>query len=167
MTNPQDRPDIAALANAALDDDAKATPGPWKFSYYGEGQSVVSMPRERSFKFHPTPKHGGGQAGTVYGAPGIAHVLPGDKIVGVNGNELDDITEREYDLQRQRDAAFIAAARTREPLLARAVLEQAKALKEIVGILEQDATRYPHRVADALETAREALAPRPELRRDE
>ena len=98
--------------------EAKATPGPWSSSYYGDGQFVVNIPRERSLCFHPRPPSGSDdQSATVYGAPGVAKILPGDVVVGMSGWELDGLTEQEYANQRVADGQLIVALRNAAPAL--------------------------------------------------
>lgn len=96
----------------------KATPGPWASSYYGDGQYVITMPRDRSVRFHPRPPSGADhQSATVYGASGFARELPGGAIVGMNGHELDGLTEAEYAAQRVADGMWIIALVNAAPAL--------------------------------------------------
>lgn len=81
MTRILGHDELRKLAEAALEDDKAATPGPWHFDM-------------------PTPPAGATE---------------------IHGPEVDGDTMR-ADWVRIEDAALIAAARTREPELARAVL---------------------------------------------
>lgn len=89
---------------------AAATPAEWTVDYYGEGQYVVRMPRDRKATIDKS-----GQHVRVYGTPGIASGSQGGPIHGVPGHVLDGLTSREYDQQRGHDAYFIAHARTDLP----------------------------------------------------
>lgn len=112
--------------------EAKATLGPWTSSYYGDGQFVVTMPRDRSLRFHRRPPSGcDSQSATVYGAPGIAKDLPGDVIVGMSGWELDGLTEQEYANQRVADGQLIVALRNAAPALLATVEAQRKEIEEL------------------------------------
>lgn len=142
----------------------KASPPPWTSSYFGEGQYVVHMPRERSLRFHPSPKNPGAhQSATVYGRPGIAHVIGGEKIVGVSGHELDDITEAQYERQRIDDGELIVALRNSAPSLLATLDAQAARIAELEKVLRE---AREHIAAPCLggcgilETIDTALAPR-------
>lgn len=154
MTDPTNTPPAAPSAEAI---DAlrelleKATPGPWTSSYFGDGQFVVTMPRDRSLRFHPRPPSGcDSQSATVYGAPGMAKTLPGDVIVGMAGHELDGLTEQEYANQRVADGQLIVALRNAAPALLAAHEAQRKEIERLNAGWQE--------CLDALAIARNTLA---------
>ena len=119
-------PDVARMAREALEDDAKATSGPWKFD-------------PGSF------------------TKGGAHVLHAATGEGEHWTKRTIAISHFFYAGDVPDWSFIAAARTREPLLARAYLDQldeAAVQRERAEIAEAEVARLTERQQSHLETIR-------------